>query len=65
MAPSCERPTAAAEARLRLIYGENERILPDIAKTMARIQLCKPWPVAVLTGHAGAFAKTCQICESS
>jgi pimeloyl-ACP methyl ester carboxylesterase len=47
MAPSCERPTAAAEARLRLIYGENDRILPDIAKTMQRIQ--RAYPSAELT----------------
>jgi len=32
---------------LRLIYGENDRILPDIAKTMARIQ--KSHPEAELT----------------
>jgi pimeloyl-ACP methyl ester carboxylesterase len=30
------------EAPLRLIYGENDRILPDIAKTMQRIQHDRP-----------------------
>jgi pimeloyl-ACP methyl ester carboxylesterase len=55
MAPSCERPTAAAEARLRLIYGENGRILPDIAKTMARIQESHPGAELTALPNCGHF----------
>jgi pimeloyl-ACP methyl ester carboxylesterase len=37
----------ALEASLRLIYGENDRALPDVAKTMQRIQ--RDHPLAELT----------------
>lgn len=30
------------EAPLRLIYGENDRVLPDVARTMKRIQRLRP-----------------------
>jgi pimeloyl-ACP methyl ester carboxylesterase len=30
------------EAPLRLIYGENDRVLPDVAKTMKRLQELRP-----------------------
>jgi haloalkane dehalogenase len=30
------------EAPLRLIYGENDRVLPDVARTMKRIQKLRP-----------------------
>ena len=36
------RKLPTLEAPLRLIYGENDRILPDIAKTMQRIQHDRP-----------------------
>ena len=55
MAPSCERPTAAAEARLRLIYGENDRILPDIAKIMTRIQQAHPEAELTALPNCGHF----------
>jgi pimeloyl-ACP methyl ester carboxylesterase len=55
MAPSCERPTAAAKAPLRLIYGENDRILPDIAKTMARIQESHPGAELTALPNCGHF----------
>ena len=39
------------EGPLRLIYGENDRILPDVAKTMRRIQ--RDCPTAELTALPG------------
>jgi haloalkane dehalogenase len=41
------RKLPALAASLRLIYGQNDRILPDIAKTMQRIQ--RDHPLAELT----------------
>ena len=39
------------DASLRLIYGQNDRVLPDVAKTMQRIQ--RAHPLAELTALPG------------
>jgi pimeloyl-ACP methyl ester carboxylesterase len=36
---------------VRLVYGEQDRILPDIAETMARVQ--KDLPQAIVTALPG------------
>jgi len=45
------RKLPTLEASLRLIYGENDRVLPDVAKTMQRIQ--RAHPQAELTALPG------------
>ena len=43
------------EAPLRLIYGENDRILPDVAKTMQRIQRTHPQAELTPLPNCGHF----------
>jgi len=43
------------EASLRLIYGENDRVLPDVAKTMQRIQRAHPLAELTALPNCGHF----------
>ena len=45
----------ALEAPLRLIYGENDRVLPDVAKTMQRIQRTHPQAELTALPNCGHF----------
>jgi pimeloyl-ACP methyl ester carboxylesterase len=45
----------ALEASLRLIYGENDRVLPDIGKTMQRIQKAHPRAELTALPNCGHF----------
>jgi haloalkane dehalogenase len=49
------RKLPTLEAPLRLIYGENDRILPDIAKTMQRIQRDCPGIEVTALPNCGHF----------
>ena len=43
------------EAPLRLIYGEKDRVLPDVAKTMSRIQNLRPDAELTALENCGHF----------
>ncbi len=45
----------ALEAPLRLIYGENDRVLPDVAKTMQRIKRTHPQAELTALPNCGHF----------
>ena len=43
------------ETSIRLIYGEKDRVLPDVAKTMARIQRARPEAELTALPNCGHF----------
>ena len=49
------RRLPSLEAPLRVVYGEQDRILPDIAETVARIQRDVPHAEVTALPHFGHF----------
>ena len=49
------RKLPALEVSLRLIYGENDRALPDVAKTMQRVQRDRPEAELTALPNCGHF----------
>jgi haloalkane dehalogenase len=49
------RKLPALEVSLRLIYGENDRALPDVAKTMQRVQRARPEAELTALPNCGHF----------